>query len=136
MLGLGRPHTLQHKTTVSPNAHVTSASGIRNSGATSCIKLGFIISMLVLGSSSSQSDSSELFDSSTVTLVLRISLGLRSPFSTFASPPLPLISFSVRFLERRVFHERDFLLCQEMYQSNPGLFTVRGEEVQGGLSGG
>lgn len=33
-LGLGRPHTLQQRTTVSPNAHTTSDRGTRNSGAT------------------------------------------------------------------------------------------------------
>lgn len=32
--GLGRPQTLQQSTTVSPNAHTTSDSGTRNSGAT------------------------------------------------------------------------------------------------------
>lgn len=32
--GLGRPHTLQQSTTVSPKAHTTSDSGTRNSGAT------------------------------------------------------------------------------------------------------
>lgn len=32
--GLGRPHTLQQRTTVSPNAHTTSDRGLRNSGAT------------------------------------------------------------------------------------------------------
>lgn len=33
-VGLGRPHTLQQSTTVSPNAHTTSDRGLRNSGAT------------------------------------------------------------------------------------------------------
>lgn len=32
--GLGRPHTLQQRTTVSPNAHTTSDRTTRNSGAT------------------------------------------------------------------------------------------------------
>lgn len=34
MVGLGRAHTLQHRTTVSPRAHDTSARGVRNSGDT------------------------------------------------------------------------------------------------------
>lgn len=39
MLGLGRPHTLQQSTTVSPNAHTTSDRGLRNSGATASTQI-------------------------------------------------------------------------------------------------
>lgn len=50
----------------------------------------------------------------TETLFPRISLDLRGPLASF----LPLLSFSARFLMRRVCHEHDFLLYQKTQQSN------------------
>ncbi len=50
----------------------------------------------------------------TVTLLLRISFGLRSPFSTLMSLLRGALSFSARLRARSVFHERDFLLCQNI----------------------
>ncbi len=50
----------------------------------------------------------------TVTLLLRISFGLRSPFSTLMSLLKGALSFSARLRARSVFHERDFLLCQNI----------------------
>lgn len=68
-----------------------------------------------------------------VTLLLRISFGLRSPFSTFMSLLRGALSFSARLRARSVFHERDFLLCQNIKLSNPNTLVemqINSEEKQ------
>lgn len=68
-----------------------------------------------------------------VTLLLRISFGLRSPFSTFVSLLRGALSFSARLRARSVFHERDFLLCQNIKLSNPNTLVemqINSEEKQ------